>query len=76
MPGSGVNETTVEEIVSKSKANEIHFSATAFRESAMTYKNPDIAGMGDEAGSEFKLRAVDPNRIKKMRELATAASKS
>jgi copper homeostasis protein len=73
MPGSGVNENTVEEIVAKTKSNEIHFSATAFRESAMTYKNQHIAGMGDEEGSEFKLRTVDPNRIKKMRALATAA---
>jgi len=75
MPGSGVNENTVEEIVSRTKATEIHFSATAFRDSAMTYKNPNIAGMGDEEGSEFKLRSVDPNRIKKMRELALAAKK-
>jgi len=75
MPGSGVNENTVEEIVSKTKATEIHFSATAFRDSAMTYKNPNIAGMGDEQGSEFKLRSVDPNRIKKMRELSLKALK-
>jgi copper homeostasis protein len=75
MPGSGVNENTVEEIVSKTKATEIHFSATAFRDSAMIYKNPNIAGMGDEEGSEFKLRSVDPNRIKKMRELAVKAVK-
>jgi len=75
MPGSGVNETTVEEIVSKTKATEIHFSATTFRDSAMSYKNPNITGMGDEKGSEFKLRSVDPNRIKKMRELADAAKK-
>jgi len=38
MPGSGVNENTVEEIVSKTKATEIHFSATAFRDSAMITK--------------------------------------
>lgn len=74
MPGSGVNEDTVEEIVSKTKTNEIHFSATIFRDSAMFYKNQHIAGMGDEEGSEFKLRTVDPNRIKKMRALATNAS--
>jgi copper homeostasis protein len=74
MPGSGVNENTVEEIVSKTNTKEIHFSATAFRDSPMIHKNPDIAGMGDEEGSEFKLRTVDPNRIKKMRELAAKAN--
>ncbi|HRG80702.1 MAG TPA: copper homeostasis protein CutC, partial [Cyclobacteriaceae bacterium] len=46
MPGSGVNENTVEEIVRKTGATEIHFSATAFRDSAMQYRNPAIAGMG------------------------------
>lgn len=76
MPGSGVNEGTVEEIVKKTGANEIHFSATAFRESAMKFRNQHIAGMGDDSGVEFKLRMVDPTRVRKMRELAVAASKS
>jgi copper homeostasis protein len=70
MPGSGVNETTVEEIIQKCGAREIHFSAAAFRESNMEYKNPNIAGMGSAEGLEFKVRTVDPNRIKKMRTLA------
>ena len=70
MPGSGVNEKTVENIVSLSKAKEIHLSATAFRDSPMVYKNPRIAGMGSDEGSEFKIRVVDPSRIKRVRELA------
>ncbi len=73
MPGSGVNENTVENIVSKSGASEIHFSATTFRPSAMVFKNAKIEGMGSEEGSEFKLRTVDPERVKKMRALATGA---
>lgn len=72
MPGSGVNESTVEEIVRKTGAKEIHFSATTFRESEMKFRNPNIAGMGDDEGAEFKLRTVDPERIKKMRTLAEA----
>jgi len=75
MPGSGVNENTVTEIVSRTNAKEIHFSATAFRESAMTYRNPNIAGMGSDEGAEFKLRTVDPERVKKMRQLAEAVSR-
>jgi len=70
MPGSGVNEDTVTEIISKSRAREIHFSGTAFSESEMTFRNPHIAGMGSDEGSEFKLRTVDPRRIRKIRELA------
>ncbi len=72
MPGSGVNENTVEELVRKSKASEIHFSATAFRESAMTYRNEKIAGMGSDEGAEFKYRTVDPERVRTMRKLAEA----
>lgn len=70
MPGSGVNENTVEEIIKKSGAKEIHFSATAFRESAMQFRNPNIAGMGSDEGSEFKLRTVDPARVRQIRALA------
>lgn len=73
MPGSGVNENTVGEIVRKSGANEIHFSATSFRESAMQFRNQQIAGMGSDEGSEFKLRVVDPERVRKMRILAENA---
>ncbi len=70
MPGSGVNENTVGEIIEKSKAKEIHFSATALRESEMIFRNPQIAGMGSDEGSEFKLRTVDPERIRKIKEIA------
>jgi copper homeostasis protein len=70
MPGSGVNENTVEEIVRKTGTKEIHFSATAFSESEMKFRNQNIAGMGDDSGSEFKLRTVDPDRVRKMRLLA------
>ena len=73
MPGSGVNENTVEEIVKKTGTKEIHFSATVFRESEMKFRNQNIAGMGDDEGSEFKLRTVDPERVKKMRTLAEAS---
>ncbi len=44
MPGAGVNENTVERIVSLTKAKEIHFSATTSRPSLMEFKNQDIAG--------------------------------
>ena len=70
MPGSGVNEETVEEIIKKSGAKEIHFSGTIFRESGMIFRNQQIAGMGSDEGSEFKLRTVDPERVRKIRELA------
>ena len=75
MPGSGVNETTVETIVKKTHAREIHFSATTSRNSKMTFRNPSIAGMGDAEGSEFQVRTVDPERVRAMRKLAESASR-
>jgi copper homeostasis protein len=75
MPGSGVNEDTVVKIVSETSVKEIHFSATAFRESEMQYRNLAIAGMGSDEGSEFKYRTVDPERVKAMRKLAGQAYK-
>ncbi|UII33698.1 copper homeostasis protein CutC [Fulvivirga ulvae] len=69
MPGSGVNEETVAEIVSKTEVNEIHFSAMSHRDGGMVYRNEQIAGMGSEQGAEFKLRIADPEKIRKMREL-------
>ena len=75
MAGSGVNEETVEQIVEKSGVKEIHFSAMTFRESPMQYRNAQIAGMGSAEGTEFKLRTVDPQRIRKTRALAEAVGK-
>jgi copper homeostasis protein len=73
MPGSGVNENTVHEIVSTSRAVEIHFSAAVFRESPMQFRNQQIAGMGSDEGSEFKLRTVDPDRVRAIRAIAEKA---
>lgn len=70
MAGSGVNENTVAQIVRQSGVKEIHFSATAFDESPMKYRNANIAGMGSEEGSEFKIRTVDPERVRKIRSIA------
>lgn len=73
MPGSGVNENTVAEIVSKSGAQEVHFSAMANEPSKMVYMNPAIAGMGSEEGTEYLLRTVDPSRVKRIKSLAAEA---
>jgi len=70
MPGSGINEETVREIVSKSGVSEIHFSAAADRDSKMQFRNERIAGMGSDEGSEFRIRTVDPERVRAIRALA------
>ena len=76
MAGSGVNENTVQAILGTSKAKEIHFSAGIMKDSRMVFRNPNISGMGSDEGLEFKLRIVDPERVKKMRVLAEAVDVS
>lgn len=73
MPGSGVNVETVAEIVKRTAAKEIHFSATTFKDSIMQFKNPKITAMGDDEGLEFKYRTVDPHRVRLIRSLAEDA---
>jgi copper homeostasis protein len=76
MAGSGLNEETVEEVVRKTSVTEIHFSAIGHRESVMQYRNTAIPGMGSDEGSEFKLRSVDPERVRKTRVLAEAVNQT
>lgn len=75
MAGSGVSEETVEEIVAKSAVQSIHFSATTYRNSGMQYINEKIKGMGVQGGDEYKVRTVDPERVRITRALAAEALK-
>jgi copper homeostasis protein len=74
MAGSGVNEDNVETIVRQSGVREIHFSAMDYRESTMQYKNPALGTMGTESADEYKLRTVDPRRIRLTRAIAEEAA--
>jgi copper homeostasis protein len=69
MPGSGVSEENVSELISKTGVTEIHFSAVSFRESEMTWRNMSISGMGNAQNSEFVVRTVHPNKILNIRML-------
>lgn len=73
MAGSGVNEDTVQSIVSVSNVREIHFSALTFKESKMEYRNAHITGMGSSSQSEYQVRTVDPEKVRLIRSLAEAA---
>lgn len=75
MPGSGVNEENIEELVTTG-AQEFHFSAAAYRASGMKYVNNKIASMGQGASGEYKLLTVDPQRIRTLRAKAELAMRS
>lgn len=70
MPGAGINERTVQQLVTETRCNEIHFSATGKRDSQMKYHNKDIATMGEQGDGEYQVRTVDPERVRAIRERA------
>jgi copper homeostasis protein len=73
MPGAGVNERTVAELVRITDVREIHFSALIHRESSMTYRNNDLSSMGSDQDLEFRVRCVSPDVIRNIRYLAETA---
>jgi copper homeostasis protein len=69
MPGSGIVEENVQEIVTKTHAQEIHFSAIAHRKSKMEFSNSSIKGMGSAQNTESMVRTVDADLIRRMRSI-------
>ena len=67
MPGSGINEENIADLSRKTRAAEFHFSATVHRESEMIYRNHLLSGMGSQQNSEYYLRSVDPQIIRRIR---------
>jgi len=66
MPGSGVNENNLIELVKKTNANEIHCSAKLFDKSRMDFIN-SIISMGDaKSNDEYLKISVDKNKIVRM----------
>jgi len=76
MPGSGVNENTLSELIHHTSALEFHSSAKTFEKSKMTYFNKDISMGGVDSVDEFSKVAVDPVKVKKMREILDHTSSS
>ena len=62
MPGSGVNEENVKEIVDFSGAREIHLSARTKVNSKMIYMN-SLVNLGGELGEEYTIDVTDSERV-------------
>ena len=69
MPGSGVNENNLSELIKKINALEYHSSAKTFENSKMNYFNKNISMGGVDSVNEFSRIAVDPEKVKKMIEI-------
>ncbi|MDF2433517.1 MAG: copper homeostasis protein [Mucilaginibacter sp.] len=69
MPGSGISETNVSDLVYFTKATEVHSSARVRVESKMDYKNKRII-MGNNYGDEYANDVTDVNRVKNILKMA------
>lgn len=69
MPGSGIDENNIAEILSKTGVDQIHFSASKIRESKMIFRNDTIEGVGSQPAGEWSIRTIDPERIRTVRKI-------
>ena len=71
MPGSGVNESNVADLVRFTGATEVHSSARVRVASKMKYKNEHII-MGDTIGDEYSTDVTDTERVKNIIKMANS----
>jgi len=64
MPGCGINEENARDVVEKTGANEIHFTAFSHQQSGMTYRNPRPFMGSVEVLGEYDLQLTDPARVR------------
>jgi copper homeostasis protein len=71
MPGSGVSEANVADLVHFTGVTEVHSSARSSVQSKMQYKNDHIL-MSNEPGDEYSIDLTSVDRVKKLVELANS----
>jgi copper homeostasis protein len=71
MPGCGVSEANVADLVHYTGAKEIHASARKRSQSQMLFKNERIV-MGENYGDEYSTDVTDKNRVEKIIKLANS----
>ena len=71
MPGSGVNENNVADLVRFTGVTEVHSSARIHVSSKMEYKNDHIV-MGDSVGDEYAVDVTGVDRVRSIIEMANS----
>lgn len=70
MPGSGINETNIEQLKQQTGASEFHVSGRKTVQSKMKFKREHINMGGHPDVAEFEISVTDSNRIQKIVTLA------
>ncbi len=66
MPGSGINDKNLSNLIHLTQASEYHSSAKTFIDGGMQFKNNNVSMSGSDAPNEFRHISVDLSQIKKM----------
>lgn len=66
MPGCGVDDKTLGELMERTRAGEYHSAAQTFEESRMEYRNPHVSMGGVESVDEYKIVSVDEKQVRAM----------
>ena len=66
MPGGGVTEGNVLQIVQKTGVEEVHFTALARMESAMVHRNPRPKMGASEVPGEYERFATDSSVVRRV----------
>jgi len=64
MPGSGINESNIENIAVKTGASEFHLTGRKVIESEMTFRKHNISMGGNNGIQEFSRKVADPDMIR------------
>ncbi len=68
MPGGGIREANIREIVEKTGAREVHFTAFSRWESPMAFRNPRPLMGGDSLPGEYERIGTDPEEVRRIME--------
>lgn len=66
MPGSGITDKNLSNLIHLTQANEYHSSAKIFIDGGMQFRNNNVSMSGNNAPDEFRHISVDASQIKKM----------
>lgn len=70
VPGGGISEQNVSQILAATGAKEFHVSASAVQESAMTFRNPRVIMGRGVVPPEYSFTRASEARVRAFRELA------
>jgi copper homeostasis protein len=66
LPGCGLDETNVSELVARTGVREVHVRGTSTVRSAMQHRNPRVSFRSPSEPDDFLLEATDASRIRAM----------